>query len=344
MIEQRFFGVGDCCRITALSVLLLSIFLSFLLLHEVSPVCIVGILSAACGIIGATPDASPDKTSSRRAVLFRGFVALLPVPLASVAGKEALPAFYTLAVIFPMIGFQTVAVLRTAADREFLSCDLPGWEAVRIFSRQTFSAYPPALMALAWAVADGKGPVERTVLWCAVALLTVQLVVGILHSITHQSLLLPGGGEDGPADDDGLLRPHAPGRPSMAQRVLFDRAGRYMDEEKPYLDDAFSLDDMARALLTNKSYISKAINNCTGMNFSQFVNNYRVRHSMELYRKDPKLKVAELAALSGFHSNVTYNLAFKLFLDQTPSEWCRRFRERSAAGLGDPSRTQEAER
>ena len=78
----------------------------------------------------------------------------------------------------------------------------------------------------------------------------------------------------------------------------------------------------------DKSYLSKVINSCTGMNYPQFVNNYRVRYSMDLFRRDPRLKVSELAMMSGFHSGVTFTLASRLFLGKTPSDWCREYRER----------------
>ena len=45
----------------------------------------------------------------------------------------------------------------------------------------------------------------------------------------------------------------------------------------------------------------------------------------ELTLLNPRLKVAELAMMSGFHSGVTFTLAFRLFLGKTPSDWCREY-------------------
>jgi len=47
---------------------------------------------------------------------------------------------------------------------------------------------------------------------------------------------------------------------------------------------------------------------------------------MELFKKDTRLRVSELAMMSGFKSGVTFNLAFKLFLNQNPSEWCNAYK------------------
>ena len=36
--------------------------------------------------------------------------------------------------------------------------------------------------------------------------------------------------------------------------------------------------------------------------------------------------LAELAEKSGFNTVVSYTMAFRLFMDETPSEWCRKER------------------
>lgn len=338
MTGERLLEPDVCRRAAALASLSLSLLLSILLLHEIPMVCIIGNLAAACGTLTSLPSSLPVKGPSRRFVLAQGLTSLLPVVLSVWTGKDALPAFYTLVVAIPALGSQTAFVVHAAADREFLSGELSAWDMTQLFARQVFSAYPVAMMALAWSVADGDGPVVRAVLWYAAVSLSVHLVVGFLRSLTawtfSPDLFRTESGEPwfgGP----GFLRPMALSRLDVGQRMLFEKIARYMDESKPYLDDAYSLDDMARALLTNKSYISRVINACTGLNVPQFVNYYRVRYSMDLYRRDPKLKVAELALMSGFHSGVTYNLAFKLFVGQPPSEWCRRSRDRPD---GKPSR------
>jgi transcriptional regulator GlxA family with amidase domain len=41
------------------------------------------------------------------------------------------------------------------------------------------------------------------------------------------------------------------------------------------------------------------------------------------------LKIAELANMSGFNSVVSYNMAFRLFMNENPSEWCRKERAKS---------------
>ena len=112
-----------------------------------------------------------------------------------------------------------------------------------------------------------------------------------------------------------------------AMEMLYVRFCRLMEERRPFLSDSCLIEDVARDLFTNKTYLSKMVNMCTGQSFPKLINRYRVEYSMELYKEDMHLKVSELAEKSGFHSTVTYNMAFKGFFNQTPSEWCRDYRE-----------------
>ena len=49
-------------------------------------------------------------------------------------------------------------------------------------------------------------------------------------------------------------------------------------------------------------------------------------YAMEAFRENPWLRVAELADISGFHTIVSFNMAFRLVTDESPGEWCKRVR------------------
>jgi len=107
---------------------------------------------------------------------------------------------------------------------------------------------------------------------------------------------------------------------------LYERVVFYFEVSKPYLDGNLTINDVVKVVYSNKVYISKAICHYTGRNFRQFVNYYRVIHSMDLFRNNLELKVTELATKSGFNNLVSYTMAFRLFMNETPSEWCRKER------------------
>ena len=113
-------------------------------------------------------------------------------------------------------------------------------------------------------------------------------------------------------------------REESAYKEVFERIKRYFEEEKPYLNNKLTINDVVLEVFSNKVYISRAISHFTGRNFCQYVNYHRIRHSMEMFRRNPDLKIAELWPMSGFNSIVSFNMAFRLFVNESPSEWCRK--------------------
>ena len=111
-------------------------------------------------------------------------------------------------------------------------------------------------------------------------------------------------------------------------QFLYDKVCRYMTEHKPFLVEAFSLQDLANALYTNKVYLSKTINHFSGKNFRQYVNYYRVMYAMDLFRNNMSLRVSEMAELSGFHSPTSFFQSFRRVMGEAPSYWCSRVREK----------------
>ena len=105
---------------------------------------------------------------------------------------------------------------------------------------------------------------------------------------------------------------------------IYTRLVSLFEEEKIYLNSELTINDIVKQIFTNKLYISRAISQFTGRNFCQFVNYYRVLHSIQLFHDNPKLKVIEMATQSGFNSTVSYSMAFRLYMGECPSDWCRK--------------------
>lgn len=111
-------------------------------------------------------------------------------------------------------------------------------------------------------------------------------------------------------------------------RRLYDRIVVYMDDKTPYLDGDFSIGDLSRHMFTNKVRVSKTVNHCYGKNFRSFINEYRIRYAADLIKKDPRMKMEEVARLSGFNTMPTFNAAFKNFMHERPSEYQARVKGR----------------
>ena len=114
-------------------------------------------------------------------------------------------------------------------------------------------------------------------------------------------------------------------------QFLYDRCCQYMMERRPFLVETYQLQDLARALFTNKLYLSQTINRFSGKNFRQYVNYYRVMYAMELFRGNMGLRVNELSGLCGFHSESSFVRSFKQVTGTIPSHWCAFERRKAQA-------------
>lgn len=105
---------------------------------------------------------------------------------------------------------------------------------------------------------------------------------------------------------------------------IYERVLEHFEKDKPFLNGDLTIHDLVSVVFTNKLYISRAISQYTGRNFCQFVNYHRVMYSVECFRRNTDLKVTELWSMCGFNTIVSYNMAFKLFMGENPSDWCRK--------------------
>ena len=126
------------------------------------------------------------------------------------------------------------------------------------------------------------------------------------------------------ASEDASAHPWNPESADSMMKSLYSKVIGVMEDEKPYLKEDFSLYELSASVFTNKTYLSKTINVMTGKNFRQFINEYRVQYSVRLMEENPLIKVNELSVMSGFHSTVTFNMAFKLNMGMTPGEYIQR--------------------
>lgn len=98
---------------------------------------------------------------------------------------------------------------------------------------------------------------------------------------------------------------------------------RCMEKEKIYLNPRLSLADLATAVGSNKTYLSTYINGC-GKTFYDFVNEYRIAEACRIIDSNPKdnrLTLADVAKLSGFNSQSSFNRYFSKIMGVTPSNY-----------------------
>lgn len=121
-------------------------------------------------------------------------------------------------------------------------------------------------------------------------------------------------------------------RIDIVYKEIYERVVAYFEREKPFLNCELTINDLVKVLYSNKLYISKAISQFTGRNFCQFVNYYRIMYSIECFKANHDLKIHEMSSMSGFNSIVSFNMAFRLYMGENPSDWCRKEKGRFVKG------------
>jgi len=115
------------------------------------------------------------------------------------------------------------------------------------------------------------------------------------------------------------------------KRVLVEKLGSIMQNEKVFTQSNLTIDDLAQRLETNSKYISQIINEFYHQNYYNYVNSYRINEAKLLLANpaSDKYSILGISNMAGFASKSTFNNAFRKFTGITPSEF-RDQREKKA--------------
>ncbi|MEG0927344.1 helix-turn-helix domain-containing protein [Chryseobacterium sp.] len=96
---------------------------------------------------------------------------------------------------------------------------------------------------------------------------------------------------------------------------------KFMDTEKPYLDDKLTLQKLAEQMSMPEKQLSMLINQHTGKHFFDFINEFRIHYAKELLKDQPQLTVQEVLYEVGFNSKSSFYTAFKKETGITPTDY-----------------------
>ena len=113
---------------------------------------------------------------------------------------------------------------------------------------------------------------------------------------------------------------------SNGQNEIIKKLENHMKVNEPFMDSSLSVYDLAKQINVPSRDLSIAINHNLNKHFFDFVNEYRIRKAMEIFKNtnDDKLTVLEVLYEVGFNSKSSFNTAFKKFTGTTPSEFKRK--------------------
>ena len=113
-----------------------------------------------------------------------------------------------------------------------------------------------------------------------------------------------------------------------AEQELFVKTTLYMKEHAPFVNPDLRIDDLAKALCTNRTTLANCIRKYTSgdLTLLQYINHYRIVHAVQLLA-DPENKqtISQIAEASGYRSRSVFNRQFALIYHCSPSV----FRENS---------------
>ena len=115
--------------------------------------------------------------------------------------------------------------------------------------------------------------------------------------------------------------------PSEKKALILKQLDEHMQLRQPYLKENYTLKALADDLNIQQIHLSALLNHELGINFNNYLNQYRVRYCKTLIQKGAtrKLNSKGLASQCGFHIRNTFTTAFKKFAGCTPSDYTRRY-------------------
>ena len=95
-----------------------------------------------------------------------------------------------------------------------------------------------------------------------------------------------------------------------------------MMERKLFCDPSITVGTVAELLGSNRTYLSKAINESTGKTFTQLVNEYRIREAVALISDlEANLPLKQICFDVGFQSLSTFYSSFQAATGMTPARY-----------------------
>ncbi len=109
---------------------------------------------------------------------------------------------------------------------------------------------------------------------------------------------------------------------SSQKKSILGRLESLMVQEKPYLLQDLTLEDVSEKLGISKRHISQVINEKLQRNFKDYINGYRIREATEILERNARdIRIYEVMYDVGFNNKSSFNFSFKKFTGLTPREY-----------------------
>ena len=167
----------------------------------------------------------------------------------------------------------------------------------------------------------GRDVFDGSLLVCIPAILMSILLFSLGYVAAHTSIPQETVAQEEEEEEEVKAK-----RASTAETdELMYKIGTILREQQLYANPHLTIQDLATAVGSNRTYVSNCINRCTGYSFSQYVARYRVEHAQQVLRNpqysSDKAAITDAITLSGFASDQTFYRIFKEVTGLTPLQY-----------------------
>lgn len=115
------------------------------------------------------------------------------------------------------------------------------------------------------------------------------------------------------------LKKHIP--PSDQNKLYIEKLNMMMIREKLFINPDLKLSEVAQKLGISTHELSKIMNANLGKNFTDFINEYRVKEAKELLKTNTLYTIEAIGNQCGFNSKSAFYKAFKKSTNTTPAKF-----------------------
>ena len=129
-------------------------------------------------------------------------------------------------------------------------------------------------------------------------------------------------------NNESIVKPQNTPQVNEAFADIIHNMEQLMQQDKGYLNPGLTLNELAALLQTNKTYLSSILNQQFGMNFNDYVNQFRVKEACRLIM-DPDFSgssIDHILEKAGFNTKSTFYSAFKKFTGMSPATFYKKVR------------------
>ncbi len=108
---------------------------------------------------------------------------------------------------------------------------------------------------------------------------------------------------------------------SEKSNPLINQLNLIMDNERLFINPNLKLSELAEKLNISTHELSKLINEYIGKNFTDLINEYRIKEAKQLIQENSLYTIEAIGHQSGFNSKSAFYKAFKRYTDTTPAKF-----------------------